>query len=149
MTDFLLGKWRNEAEATLYMMLPLECMSLKENQKMVQAKMIKDILCFNRYFKKQLCWGIIYIPGLPRWLGGKESTCQCRRWGFDHWVRKNPWGRKRQPTPVFLPWKSYGQRSPEGAGVWGSQKRHDLAIKQQSTRIIKFTILSLQCDEFQ
>ena len=43
MTDFLLGKWRNEAEATLYMLLPLECMSLKQNQKMVQAKMIKSI----------------------------------------------------------------------------------------------------------
>ena len=63
---------------------------------------------------------------------------------------KIPEEGKRQPTPVFLPGKSYGQRSPEGAGVWGSQKRHDLAIKQQqSTRIIKFTILSLQCDEFQ
>ena len=38
------------------------------------------------------------------WLpGGKESTCQCRRRQFDSWVRKNPWERKWQPTPVFLP----------------------------------------------
>jgi len=31
--------------------------------------------------------------GLPRWLSGKESTCQCRRLkrcGFDSWVRKIP-----------------------------------------------------------
>ena len=27
---------------------------------------------------------------LPRWLRGKESACQCRRLGFDPWVRKIP-----------------------------------------------------------
>ena len=31
----------------------------------------------------------IYIFwGDPRWRSGKESTCQCRRCGFDPWVRK-------------------------------------------------------------
>ena len=29
--------------------------------------------------------------------------CQCRRHKFDPWVKKIPWGRKWQPTPVFLP----------------------------------------------
>ena len=29
----------------------------------------------------------------------------------DPWVRKTPWIRKWQPTPVFLPGKSHGQRS--------------------------------------
>ena len=28
--------------------------------------------------------------GLPCWLIGKESTCQCRRPGFNPWSRKNP-----------------------------------------------------------
>ena len=32
-------------------------------------------------------------PGLARYLGGKESYCQCRRCGFDPWVRKIPWER--------------------------------------------------------
>ena len=27
---------------------------------------------------------------------------QCRRPGFDPWVRKIPWNRKWQPIPVFL-----------------------------------------------
>ena len=40
----------------------------------------------------------------------KEPTCQCRRLGFDPMVRKIPWRRTRQPTPVFLPGKSHGQR---------------------------------------
>ena len=34
-------------------------------------------------------------------LSGKESACQCRRHGFDPWVRKIPWRRKWQPTPVM------------------------------------------------
>ena len=55
--------------------------------------------------------------GLPIWLSGKESTCQCRRSrrrGFDPWVRKIPWRRAWQSTPVFLPEECYGQRSLAG-----------------------------------
>ena len=29
---------------------------------------------------------------------------------FDPWVRKIPWRRVWQPTPIFLPGKSHGQR---------------------------------------
>ena len=61
--------------------------------------------------------GIKY--GLPRWLSGKESACQCRRREFNPWVRKIPWRRKWQPTPVFLPGKFYGQRSLAGFSLWG------------------------------
>ena len=58
-------------------------------------------------------WCRKYIQnGLPRWLSGKESSCQSRRHWFDPWVRKIPWRRKWQPTPVFLPGESQGQRSP-------------------------------------
>ena len=28
--------------------------------------------------------------GLPWWLSGKESACQCKRHGFDPWTRKIP-----------------------------------------------------------
>ena len=41
------------------------------------------------------------------------------RRGFDPWVRKIPWGRKWQPTPLFLPGKSLGQRSLAGCSLWG------------------------------
>ena len=46
------------------------------------------------------------LKGLPRWLSGKKSACQCRRCGFSSWVRKIPWRRKGQPPLVFLPGKS-------------------------------------------
>ena len=53
---------------------------------------------------------------------GKEPTCQSqetRDFGFDPWVRKIPWRRSRQPTPVFLPGESYKQRSLAGYSPWG------------------------------
>jgi len=33
---------------------------------------------------------------------------------FDPWVGKIPWRRAWQPTPVFLPGESHGQRSLAG-----------------------------------
>ena len=39
---------------------------------------------------------------------------QCKRPKFDPWVGKIPWKRALQPTPVFLPGESLGQRSLEG-----------------------------------
>ena len=50
-------------------------------------------------------------PRLPRWLSGKESACQCSRYGLDPWSGKIPWRRKQQPTPVSLPVKSMDRRA--------------------------------------
>ena len=43
----------------------------------------------------------------------RETWFQPLGWE-DPCVRKIPWRRKWQPTPVFLPGKSYGQRSLVG-----------------------------------
>ena len=60
--------------------------------------------------------------GLPWWLSGEESICQFWRPGFDPGVRKISWRRKWQPTPVFLPGKSHGQRSLVGYSLWGCKE---------------------------
>ena len=60
--------------------------------------------------------------GLPRWLSGKESTCQWRRRGLGPWVRKIPWRREWQPTPVFLPGEFHGQRNLVGYSPWGHKE---------------------------
>ena len=61
----------------------------------------------------------------------KKPTCQCRRCGFNPWVRKTPWRRKWQPTQVFLPGNSQGQRSLVGNSPWGHKRLgHDWVIKQ-------------------
>ena len=62
-------------------------------------------------------WG-----GLPWWLSGKESTCQCRRHGFNPWVGQILWRREWQPTPVFLSGKSHGQRSLVSYSPWGRKE---------------------------
>ena len=56
----------------------------------------------------------MYLYGLSRWLTGKEAFCRCRRCGFNPQIGKIPWRRRWQPTPVFLPGKSQGQRSLVG-----------------------------------
>ena len=60
--------------------------------------------------------------GLPRWLSGKESACQCRshrKCSFNPLVGKIPWRRKWQSTPVVLPGKSHGQRSLAEYSTYG------------------------------
>ena len=70
------------------------------------------------------------ILRLPRWLSGKESTCQHRRCRFNPWVQKIPWRRKWQPTLVFL-LKNPMDRG-EGWSLWDlKEARHDLTTKQQ------------------
>ena len=69
----------------------------------------------------------------PRGARGQEPVCQCRRhkrWGFDPWVGKIPWRRKWQPTPVFLPGKPHGQKSPAG---YSPQGHTETWLKQLST----------------
>ena len=62
---------------------------------------------------------------MPGGTSGKEPACQCRRHkrlGFDLWVRKIPWRKAWQPTPVFLPGESNGQRSLAGYSPWGRKE---------------------------
>ena len=78
---------------------------------------------------------LTYTFRLPRWLSGKESTCNPRDAGdegliagsgpgFNSWLVKLLWRRKWQPTPVFLLGKSHGQRSWQ-ATVYGLAKESD------------------------
>ena len=65
------------------------------------------------------------MVGFPRGASGKESTCQCRRCQrcrFDPWVGKTLWRGKGQPTPVFVPGKSHGQRSLVSYSPWGCKE---------------------------
>ena len=60
--------------------------------------------------------------GFPGGSDSKESACKCRRLGFNPWVRKIPWRRAWQPTPVFLPGEPHGQRSLAGYSPWGRKE---------------------------
>ena len=63
--------------------------------------------------------------GFPGGASGKEPACQCRRYKrcwLDHWIRKIPWKRAWQPTSVFMPGESYGQKSLAGYSPWGGKE---------------------------
>ena len=51
------------------------------------------------------------------------------------WVRKIPWRRKWQSTPVFLPGKSPGQRSLEGCSPWGHKELDTTRVIMQKTQV--------------
>ena len=79
--------------------------------------------------------------GFPGGASGKEPTCQCRRCrrhGFNIWVGKIPWKRKWQPTLVFLPGESHGQRTLAGYSPWGHKESdvtdHSTAHKNLNPR---------------
>ena len=76
-----------------------------------------------------------HFLGLPWWLRWERICLPCRRPGFNSWVRKILWRREWQPTPVFLPEESHGQRSQGGYSAWDCQE-------SDMTKRIKHTPLS-------
>ena len=58
---------------------------------------------------------VLVVKNLPANVG--DMSC----W-FNPWVRKIPWKRAWQPTPVFLPGESLKQRSLVGYSPWGRKE---------------------------
>ena len=59
-----------------------------------------------------------YVPGIVLGFPGGSAVKNLpanarrhKRCRFDPWVRKIPWRRKWQPTPVFMPGESHGQKN--------------------------------------
>ena len=74
----------------------------------------------------ELLLEIANLPtGFPGGISGKEPVYQRRRLkrpAFDPYVGKIPWRRAWQPTPVFLPGESHGQRCLAGYSPWGRKE---------------------------
>ena len=76
---------------------------------------------------------------------GKEFVCQSRRHrrcGFSPWVWKIPWRSAWQPTPVFLPGKSHGQRNVEG---YSSQGLKESDTTEVTEHVLLLLLLLLSC----
>ena len=71
----------------------------------------KNIICPNKK---------IYIKSHSQ----SQNTAQ-RKLIFHISNQNNPWRRKWQPTPVFLPGKSHGQRGLTLQSVWWQRVGHD------------------------
>ena len=59
----------------------------------------------------------------------EESACSAGDpgGGLDPWVRKTPWRRAWQPTPVFLPGEPHGLKSLVAHSPYGRRDGHDLS----------------------
>ena len=57
---------------------------------------------------------------------------------FDPWVGKIPWRRKWQPTPVFLPGESHGQRSLVGYRLWGHKESDTTEATQHAHAMFNY-----------
>ena len=69
------------------------------------------------------------FPVVKNWPANAGDTGNCE---FDPWVWKIPWRRAWQPTPVFLPGESHGQRSLAGCSSWGRRVRQDWATESRA-----------------
>ena len=65
----------------------------------------------------QISWASLVAQMVKKRIG-----LQCGRCGFNPWVGKIPWRRAWQPTPVFLPGESRGQRGLEGCSPRGHKE---------------------------
>ena len=59
--------------------------------------------------------GALVVKNLPANVGDMRRR-------FNPCIRKIPWRRAQQPTLVFLPGKSHGQKSLAGYCPWGHKE---------------------------
>ena len=71
-----------------------------------------------------------------------ENLPECRRPRFYPWVGRIPWRRGWQPTPVFLPGESHGQKRLVGYHPWG----HKESNTTEQLRLFIFSVNTLKQD---
>ena len=84
----------------------------------------RSLACYSPHGPKELDTNEQLNCTELRWPSGKECACQWRRCrlGFNPWVWKIPCRRAWQPTLIFLPGESHGQRSLVGYSPWGCKE---------------------------
>ena len=103
--------------------------TVKENSLLREENKAVHLITTENYYQN-ICLMLFFILldwvyclcGLPWWLRGSSVCLRYGRPGFDPWVRKIPWRSKWQPTPVFLPGESHGQRSLVGYSPRGCKE---------------------------
>ena len=105
------------------------------------TEILKTVTCTKQTFFEiltifQVCKAL-YIYGLSWWLR------PCVSLEFDPWVWKIPWRREWQPTPVFSPGESHGQRSLAGYSPWGQKSWTRLSDWTTTTVFQLFSLLLL------
>ena len=91
---------------------------------------------------------IHYCQGLPWWLSCKESACNAgnaRDVGSTPGAGRSPGERAWQPTPVFLPGESHGQRSLAGCSPRGHKESDVTEVTEHTCRHTTVRLSLLFC----
>ena len=76
-----------------------------------------------KLLSRKVHFSFFFPPKYPlSWLRQYRIHLHCRRPGFDPWGRKILWRKAWQPTPVFLPGLTHGQRSLVGYSPRGHKE---------------------------
>ena len=67
--------------------------------------------------------------------------------GVNPWVRKSPWRRKWQPTPVFLPGETHGQRSLRATVHGVTERQTQLSMHVAQSSLLSLTVQSPRCHQ--
>ena len=86
------------------------------------------IYCF--IFLTRASQVVLVVTNLPPML---EIHKRCR---FNPWVKKVPWRKAWQPTPVFLPGESQGQSSLEGYSPQGCKESDMTEVNEHTSSLL-------------
>ena len=83
------------------------------------------------------------FKAFPRGSDDKGIFLQCRRPGFDLWVRKVPWRKEWLPIPVFLPGEFHGLRNLVGYCLcdhkeWDTTEQLTLSLSKPFNILLSF-----------
>ena len=76
-------------------------------------------VCVNVYTHTHTYMWVSEVALVVKNLPANAEDLRC---GIDPWVRKIPWRKVWQPTPVFLPGESHRQRNLVGYSPWGHKE---------------------------
>ena len=79
----------------------------------------------------------------PSWRTGKDSACQCRRPGFDPWVRKTPLGEGMATHSSVLAWTIPWMEEPDGATLREAAKSRT-RLSDQHFHFFQYRLDTLQ-----
>ena len=83
------------------------------------------------------------VCGLPKWISGKESACQCRRHRFNPWMGKISLDEEMVAYSSVLAWKSPMDRGAWWApSPWGHKKTDTTERLSAHTHVYGLTFIS-------
>ena len=106
-------------QATDWEKIFAEHISGQEHFPKIHKECFDSTSSYNMKVKACILPSLIPSQGFLGSSDSKESACST---GNPPWIREIPWRRKWQPTPVFLPGKSHGWRSPADYSPWGHKE---------------------------